>query len=234
MRAVLFRVENYSRSMLRGLICLAGVSGLLLAQAASNSAPQITFTVDFPNSDPAHYSIVMDAAGHAKFECTVKADQESEEQNYESNFEVSAGNRERIFEWAKQARYFEGKIDSGNRKLAFTGEKTLSYQDGQRSFTAHYNYSSLEPVRELTALFQNIEETLDYGRRLAYMHKYQKLALDEELRHMESQARHNELSEVQGLEPVLQQIVDDPSVINVARARAKELIQLGNAPHPAN
>jgi hypothetical protein len=29
--------------------------------------------------------------------------------------------------------------------------------------------------------------------------------------------------------PVLQQIVDDPSVLNVVRARAQELIQLGSS-----
>jgi hypothetical protein len=141
---------------------------------------------------------------------------------------VTPGNRERIFEWTKQAKYFSGKIDSGNRKLAFTGEKILSYQDGQRSVTVRYNYSSLEPVRQLTALFQNMAGTLDYGRRLTYYHRYQKLALDEELKRMEAQAKNNELSEIQGVVPVLEGIVEDTSVINVVRARAKELIQMGS------
>jgi hypothetical protein len=227
------RIGQRWRSMLGTWVAVAGVSGLLLAQGTSNGAALVTFTLDFPNSDPPHYSIAVDAEGHAKFECSVKVDQE-EDQNYRLDFEVSPANRERIFEWTKQARYFEGKIDAGNRKLAFTGEKTLSYQDGRRSFTARYNYSTVEPVRDLTTLFQNIEQTLDYGRRLAYLHKYQKLALDEELKQMETQARNNELSEVQGVATVLQEIADDPSVINVARSRAKELIQMGNTVRPAN
>jgi hypothetical protein len=157
-----------------------------------------------------------------------KIEEDSEEQPYGAEFDVSGGNRERIFEWAKQARYFAGKMDSGNRKLAFTGAKMLSYQDGQRSNTARYNYSTLEPVRELTTLFQNMAETLEYGRRLAYYHRYQKLALDDELKRMEAQAKNDELSEIQGVRPVLQQIVEDTSVINVVRARAKELIQMGS------
>ncbi|MGB8989773.1 MAG: hypothetical protein WCC37_24460, partial [Candidatus Sulfotelmatobacter sp.] len=111
-------------------------------------------------------------------------------------------------------------------KLAFTGDKILSYQDGQQSYTAHYNYSGLEPVRQLTALFQGMEATLDYGRRLAYYHRYQKLALDDELKRMEAQARNNELSEIQSVEPVLQSIVEDNSVINMVRARARALIQM--------
>jgi hypothetical protein len=214
------------------VLAVAGMSGALVGQAPMNGGVSaravITFSLDFPESDPSHYSIMVDAAGHATYECMAKADKDAEAETYRSEFEVSAGNRERIFEWAKQAKYFAGKVDSGNQKLAFTGEKILSYQDEQRSYTTRYNYSNVEPVRQLTGLFQNIAGTLDYGRRLTYYHRYQKLALDEEMKRMEAQARNNELSEIQGVAPVLQQIVDDTSVINVVRARAKELIQMGS------
>jgi hypothetical protein len=229
-----FLMRDMARWQLAGIALLAvvGMSGALVGQVAVNggaSTPAvITFSLDFPESDPSHYSITVDATGHATYECTAKADKDAEAETYRSEFEVSAGSRERIFEWAKQAKYFAGKVDSGNQKLAFTGEKILSYQDGQRSFTARYNYSNLEPVRQLTGLFQNIAGTLDYGRRLTYYHRYQKLALDEEMKRMEAQARNNELSEIQGVAPVLQQIVEDTSVINVVRARAKELIQMGS------
>ncbi len=214
------------------VLVVAGMSGLAVSQQAASTvgtAPgaMVTFTLDFPKSEPTHYSIVVDATGHANYECRVKVEN-SEEQTYQAEFEVTAANRERIFEWAQEAKYFAGKIDSGNRKLAFTGEKTLSYLDGQRSFTAQYNYSGLEPVRQLTTLFQNMAGTLDYGRRLAYFHRYQKLALDNELKRMEAQAKNNELSEIQGVAPVLREIAEDSSVINVVRARAKELIQMGS------
>jgi hypothetical protein len=199
-------------------------------QADSVETPVLTFTLDFPQSNPEHYSISVDAAGHARYECTGKVTDDSEEQNYRAEFEMSAANRERIFEWAKQAKYFSGKIDSGNRKVAFTGTKTLSYRDGGRSNAAEYDYSPLEPVRQLTSLFQNIANTMEYGWRLAYYHRYQKLALDEELKNMEAQARRNELGEIRGVAPVLQEIFEDASVINVVRARAKEMIQMGNAP----
>jgi hypothetical protein len=209
-------------------LALAAMSGLLMAQQAAGDPAVVTFTLDFPASDPSHYSIAVDARGHASYECTAKAAEDSETQPYRAEFEMSAGNRERIFELAKQAKYFAGKIDSGNHKLAFTGAKVLSYRQGQQSSSAQYNYSNLEPVRQLTALFQSMSSTLDYGRRLAYYHRYQKLALDEELKRMEEQAKSNQLTEIQGVAPVLQEILDDTSVINVVRARAKELIQMGS------
>jgi uncharacterized protein (UPF0147 family) len=46
---------------------------------------------------------------------------------------------------------------------------------------------------------------------------------------MEAQARNSQLSEIQGVAPVLQEIVEDTSVINVVRAREKELIEMGSA-----
>jgi hypothetical protein len=210
----------------------AATSALSISQQAANgtttSLAVVTFTFDFPQSNPEHYSISVDATGHARYECTGKITEDSEEQVYKSEFEMSAESRRRIFEWAKQAQYFAGKLDSGSRKVAFAGAKILSYQDGQRSFTARYNYSGVAPVQELTALFQNIAGTLEYGSRLSYYHRYQKLALDDELKHMEAQAKNSEISELQAVAPVLQEIVEDPSVLNGVRARAKQLIEMGN------
>ncbi len=215
-----------------GMLVVAAMSGPSTAQRAVSggaaSTATVTFTLDFPQSNPEHYSIAVDASGDASYECTGTIAEDSEEQDYRAEFDVSAGNRERIFALAKQAGYFAGRIDSGNGKLAFTGRKQLSYQDGQRSNTARYNYSNLAAVQQLTSLFQNMAGTLEYGRRLSYYHRYQKLALDEELKRMETQAKNNELSEIQGVAPVLREIFEDTSVMNVVRARAKELMQMGN------
>jgi hypothetical protein len=125
-----------------------------------------------------------------------------------------------------QAHYFSGKIDSGNKKLAFTGAKKLSFHDGQHDSSATYNFSSMQAVQQLTALFQNVSATLEFGRRLDFYRHYQKLALDEELKRMEDQARRGELAEMQALRPVLQQIYDDSSIINVVRARARRLMDM--------
>jgi hypothetical protein len=219
-----------------GVLLLSAFLPVSKSQQATGGAASrpavVTFTLDFPQSSPAHYSIAVDATGHARYECRGKLSEDAEEQSYSAEFEISAGSREKIFDRAKQAHYFAGNLDSSNRKLAFTGTKILSYQDGQRSSSGQYNYSTLVPVEQLTALFQSMGETLEYGRRLTYYHHYQKLALDDELKHMEAQAKNNELSEIQGVAPVLREIVDDPSVINGVRARAQELIQMASSAAP--
>jgi hypothetical protein len=228
------------RAAFIGMLAWVALCASLIAQDPSQDAghsgktstPTVTFTLDFPHSAPEHYSIAVDAGGHARYECSGKVAEDSEEETYYAEFEISARNRERIFDWAKQAQYFKSQLDSGNRKLAFTGTKILSYQDGEKSNTSQYNYSHLEPVRQLTGFFQGMAGTLEYGRRLAYYHRYQKLALDDELKRMEAQAKNNELAELQGVAPVLQEIVGDTSVMNVVRARAQELIRMAGASGP--
>jgi hypothetical protein len=227
LRAFLLGAGRGCRAVVLAALAVAAMSASSMSQ--QGAAATVTFTLDFPESNPTHYSIAVDEAGHARYECTGKVAEDSEEQAYRSEFEVSPGNRDRIFNWAKQARYFAGEIDSGNHKLANTGTKLLSYQDGRRSSTARYNYSNLAAVQQLTALFQNMAGTLEFGWRLAYYHRYQKLALDDELKRMETQARNHELSEIQGVAPVLQEILEDTSVINVVRARAKELMRMGSS-----
>ncbi len=197
--------------------------------ASAGEPATIVFALDFPKSDPAHYSISATSDGHARYECVAKADPDAAEQPYTSEFDFSPANRARIFDLAAQAHYFSGKVDSGNHKLAFTGQKKLVYRDGQHTYTADYNYSDVPAVQQLTVLFQNVAATLEYGRRIAYFHRYQKLALDDELKRMEAQARSNELSELQAVQPILQEVFDDTSVINVVRARAKRLVEMGKA-----
>ena len=190
----------------------------------------VTFSLDFPGSDPEHYSISVQSGGHATYECSGKISEESEDrETYQTEFDLADATRARIFGLAAQAHYFSGKVDSGSHKLAFTGAKKLSYHDSQRNFTADYNFSPQPAVQELTTLFQSIEATLDFGRRLTHYHLYQKLALDDELKNMETLARAGELSELQAVKPVLQSIYEDSSVMNMARARAERLIQMGQA-----
>jgi hypothetical protein len=227
-------IGRFSAILFLSATFLSITAGAQTHPSGATSVPVITFTLDFPASNPSHYAISVDANGHATYESTTKVEDDSDPDTYKMEFVMTTANRDRIFEWAKQANYFSTKLDSGNRKLAFTGDKVLSYQDGERSFTAHYNYSTIDSVRQLTNLFQKIATTLDFGRQLTYDHRYQKLALDEVLKQMETEAKNGELSEIQSLAPVLDPIIADGSVINVVRARAKELIRSANNAPPGH
>jgi hypothetical protein len=211
------------------LACLAAFSST--AQAADTAT--IAFSLDFHGSDPEHYSLAVQSNGKAQYECRGRISKDSDETEfYQTEFTFSDSTRARIFDLAAQAHYFSGKIDTGNKKLAFTGAKKLSYKDGQRESAAEYNYSPVPAVQQLTTLFQGVASTLEFGRRLAHYHRYQKLALDDELKRMEAQARSGQLSELPAVKSILQEIYDDSSVINVVRARAQRIMEMGNAGPP--
>ena len=78
--------------------------------------------------------------------------------------------------------------------------------------------------RELTTFFQGLSTTLEFGHRLDYYLRYQKLALDAELKKMEEMSNSHELAEISSVAPILQKIADDASVIKVVRARAERLL----------
>ena len=196
--------------------------------AGAAEPAKVTFSLDFPGSDPEHYSVSVQSDGHTSYESRTKpASDAVDPAAYQTEFSLSDATRTRIFDLAARAHYFSGKIDSGNKKLAFSGEKELAYTDGQKNFSAAYNYSPQPAVQQLTSLFQSISATLEFGRRLAYDHHYQKLALDDEIKRMEDQAKSGELAELQAVKPILQAIYDDPSVINVVRARAQRIMEMG-------
>jgi hypothetical protein len=196
---------------------------------SAQQSATVTFTLDFPNSEPDHYVISIASDGHASYKSNGKLSPEAQDDAYRMDFSLSPTTRGRIFDLAKRAHYFQGDIDSKKRNLASTGRKTLSYKDDQRSTQATYNYSPSAAVQELTQLFQNLSATLEFGRRLQYFHHYQKLALDDELKRMEETAKQNGLTELAAVAPILQQIANDNSVINPVRARAQRLLERAGA-----
>ena len=198
-------------------------AGLATAQAQGAS---LTFTLDFPGSMPDHYSIRIQSDGKAEYESRSKLSTESEdEDSFHYEFALSPATRQKMFELAAKAGYFRRDIDSHRKNMAFTGNKKLAYQDAQRSGESAYNYSSDAAVQQLTSLFQNLSTTLEYGHRLEYDHRYQKTALDEELKRLEETAQSNMVIELGAIAPVLRQIVGDSSVMNVSRARAQLMLQ---------
>jgi hypothetical protein len=197
----------------------------LSALAQQGAGPTVAFTCDFPGSDPSHYGISVISDGHASYVSDGKLAKDSEpDAPFTQDFTLPAASVAHIFDLAKQAHYFEGKIDSGKKNLASTGEKILTYKDAQKNTTATYNYSPIPAVQDLTTLFQSLSATLEFGRRIEFERHYQKLALDGELKRLEDMATRGEVVEVMVIAPILQKLIDDQSVINTVRARAQRLL----------
>jgi hypothetical protein len=229
------------------IVCLLIVSSIIVSSIIFSPTPAysqaeapavVTFSLDFPTSEPEHYSIRVQSDGSGRYQSSGRLStgsdatdshdndngNDNENNSFDLDFTLAAGTRQKIFQLAAKADYFQKDVDSHHKSLAFTGKKTLGYKDAQRSGESTYNYSTNPAVQDLTILMQSLSSTLEFGRRLQYDHYYQKLALDEELKRMEELARTNQLIGVTAIQPILDQIIADPSVINVTRARAQRLL----------
>lgn len=219
------RFRNHAAAFAVGLLVLSLAIPVFAQEPAT-----VTFTLSFPGSEPEHYSVSVSSDGHANYSSGGKLSPNADAaEDFRLEFTVSPPTRNRIFDLAKRAHYFEGKVDSGKKNIASIGTKTLIYKDAQRSTQATYNYSTNPPVQQLTEVFQNLSATLEFGRRLEYYHQYQKLALDAELKRMEEMAKDGSLEDLSAISKILQQIANDQTVINVDRARALRLLALARA-----
>lgn len=209
-------------------ILLAGIP--LRVEAASDPPASVSFSLDFPNSIPDHYEITVASDGRASYDSTGKLTPDSEPGDpYHLDFTLSPANSRRIFDLAAKAKYFQGRVDSGRSNLASTGAKVLTYTSGDQRNRAEYNYSPQPAVQEITTIFQSMSTTLEFGRRLDFYHHHQKLALEAELKRMEEMAKEKSLGEIQAIAPLLQQIANDQTVLNVSRARAQRLLLLSGS-----
>lgn len=216
------------RTLFRFGIVLCFVFGSFAAFADDQArSPSVTFTLDFPGSNPGHYEITIGKDGHGTYTSNGQLSHDSEPADpVVLQFAVSDKVRDEVFDLAQRCHYFAGNVDSGHKNIANTGAKTLTFRDGERNSSTTYNYSLLVPVQQITDIFQNLSTTLEYGRRLTFFHKYEKLALDEELKNMEEMQRDKTLGDVQAIAKTLNDIANDRTVMNVSRSRAMRLLLL--------
>jgi hypothetical protein len=201
---------------------------LLVCAAAytEDTKAAVGFTLDFPGANPSHYEISIQSDGQGTYRSNGQMDKTSEPADPAPlKFSLSDSVRTQVFDLAKKAHYFaDSKIDSGRKNIANTGNKTLSYKDASHNSQATYNYSPLPTIQELTAILQGLSTTLEFGRRLTYFRKYEKLALDGDLKRMEQMQREGNLGDMQAIAPVLNGIANDSAVMNVSRSRALRLL----------
>lgn len=214
------------------LVMFLAVTGL----AAQTPDPQIhpriavvTFDLIWDAVTPQEFTVTARADGGASYVSrnplkAVPAGQEREP-SYLLQFTMSPANQTKIFKLAQQANFFNGNFDYKGHPVANTGKKTLSYADLTRNFQTTYNHSENKAIQQLTELFQGISSTIEFGRKLQFKHKYDKLGLEDELKAMEASEANHYLAELQIIAPTLQSIADDPTVLNIARERARRLLK---------
>lgn len=196
----------------------------------NSAVPVITFEVSWKQVDPQWYEVAIESTGRMSYSSQPRVqEKETPGDPFLLKFTATEATRTRAFELAKALNYFQGNFEHKG-KVAQTGTKTLRYKDGEKVTETTFNYSSNPAILELTSMFQKISTTMEFGRRIAYHLRFDKLGVDAQLKRMEDLNKSGMLLEVQALEPLLKQIISDRSFMNLSRQRAQRLLGLPVSP----
>lgn len=232
------RLPAFAISIFVLVLAFAGHAQQFPNQQQNPLIPTITFDRLWEAATPQDFTISVQSSGSARYlsrNPTAPApppnsgiDNARLDPDYSLEFTMSAATRDRIFKLAQEANYFNGQFDY-KHKVANTGQKTLTYADPTRHFQTSYNWSTDKAIDELTHIFQSISNTVEHGRKLQFLRRYDKLGLDTELKYMEEECENHGLAEMELIAPILQKLADDPAVLHIAQQRARHLLKQASA-----
>ena len=221
------------------LMSMTGLSLGLLTGVVQNptpaenpAIPTVTFNCLWEAATPQDYTITVRSTATARYVSTNplrSVEDRAENPDYDMEFTLSTPGAAKVFALATQAKYFDGDFDYKKHAVADTGKKTLTYADMVRHFQTTYSWSENPAIDQLSRFFQGLSSTIESGRKLQFLHRFDKLGLEAQLKAMEDEAQNGYLAELQVIAPVLQSIASDASVMNIARQRARRLLELGKA-----
>ena len=195
-------------------VCLILLLGNL-ASAEGDSA-RITYTKEFPGSQPEYVAISVQESGQASYR-TAPDEQPVEVQ-------LSPESTREIFALARKLNSFQGASLESNRKVAQMGKKTFAFEHGSERHAASFNHTENPDAVALNALFERLARTEWHRDRLEYLLRFDRLGVVKELLLLESDLDQRELVEPALLLPVLEKARSNRSLVNVAQERAAGIV----------
>lgn len=189
---------------------------LAIAQMDATSQPSVSFTKDFPGSEPAYYSVSVRQDGGAFYRTA------PEEKPIE--FQVSPESSEQFFLLAHKLNLFQGiQVESG-LKVAKMGKKTFGYENGSARAEVSFNHTENPDAVALLALFERLSATMRHRDRLEYLIRFDRLGVVKELLQLEIDLDQGRLLEPALLAPMLEKVRTNKALVNVAHERAAGIL----------
>jgi hypothetical protein len=212
------------------LLLLCGAA--LPAQRSSQTAAEVSFAFQRAGLQVPRFTLAVDQNGRG----TYKGDQaepvvrgvlaQPATVAFEQKFELSSQTTRRIFALADELDHFNIACASKAKNVADTGTKTLTYIAPGTMLSCTYNYTENMGVNALTGLFLAIAETMDEGRTLDHLHRYDRLGLDAAMSYLTQEVSAGRALELGTIATTLRSIADDAEVIERVRMRARALLTL--------
>jgi len=232
MRAIVRVVLNSALSL--------GVASAATAQtpvapvaATSASQPEVSFHFDRTGLPVPRFTLQIHENGTGTYQAdqaetaaTQTAMRGQAAQHIDRPIDLTQSNVAKIFKAARSLNYFNTECASKAKNIADTGTKTLTYAGSDGSGSCVYNYTENKTVSMLTDMLLAIATTLDEGRKLEFLHRYDRLGLDAEMNFFADQVKDGHALELETISPTLSAIADDTAVIQRVRVKAAKMLEM--------
>ena len=208
------------------VVCLLSTQQPVAPAAAPAS---VRFSFDWSQGYPwQKYTIDVQSDGKSHFDGTPQPDPTTDNGPHQQDFTMSEANRQKVFELAQRLNFFRGDFDSHLKHIAKTGVKTLQFESPQVKGSTTFNWSKDPDIQELTRLFQGIAATIEYGGRLAFQYRFDRLGMNQRMEELEKLQAGHQVEELGIIAPILRKIADDPNLMNISRESAQRLLRTIN------
>jgi hypothetical protein len=192
----------------------------VLAPALAADGATITYRKVFKGSSPEFIEVKVSENGGNSYDLRLLSEDPDPQP-----FEVSPALRAKIFELAGQLRNFKGAQLDVKRRIANLGEKTFVYQRGSESNEAKFNYTTDQAASQLQLIFEGLARQQEHLRTLLHRMRYDRLGVNNALLSFEADFDRHIIPEPERLIPTLEQLAGDSRYVDIARQRARNLIE---------
>jgi hypothetical protein len=231
MRAVI-RVVLGSTLLVSSTLTVAAQTAAPAADPSAAKQTEVSFQFDRTGLSVPRFTLRLreDGTGsyqadQAEIAATATSMRGQAAQHIDRPIKLTSGTVAKIFKEARAADHFNIECASKLKNIADTGKKTLTSTGAGGSGSCTYNYSENKSVDMLTSTFLAIAYTLDEGRKLEFLHRYDRLGLDAEMISFSQELEAGRALELGTISPALAAIVDDTAVIQRVRLRAQKMLE---------
>jgi hypothetical protein len=205
-----------ARVAVRSLLALA----LLSASASAAGDPKLIYRKVFKSSSPEFVEVTITPSGAGVVDIR-QLDDDPDPQPIEFSPQFAA----RLFEMAAELKHFHGIDLDVKRRLANLGEKTFRYESGSEASETRFNYTVNQTAVQLMQAFEGIARQEGYRQMLLHRLRFDRLGVNDALIALEVDFRRGLIPEPARLTPVLEAVSNDSRVIEMARSRARSLVE---------
>ncbi len=207
------------------VLCMMSLAGAVEAQTPLATADEVTFERDWPAQATPYYRVMVRGDGSG----TVSMSRDGVgAAGGVTEIHVSIATRDKLFAVEPVMAGPKG-CETGPKKLAQTGKKTLTLRREGKAMTCTFNYSDDKRMQEAVNDFGAIEVTVEEVPKLVHLRRYDRLGLDAEISSFLDAVKAGRAIELGNIAPTLRTLAGDGELMERVRNRSADLLAMADA-----